>query len=49
MYVVFQFLPRKVAQQVFQPDIMVVSSDLPGMDFVTRSAIHEHYVGHLAS
>ena len=45
MYAVFQFPPRRVTQYcVFQTDLMVVASDLPGMDFVTMSVIHEHHV-----
>lgn len=32
-----------------QRDFMVVPSDLPGMDFVTMSVVHGHYVGRLGS
>ena len=34
----------KLLNNVFQTDLMVVASDLPGMDFVTMSIIHEHHV-----
>ena len=33
-----------VAQHIIQRDLMVVTSDLPGMDFVTMSLVHGCYV-----